>query len=166
MNKKITRPGFIKRLAVVIYDALLLAGVLFFCLVITFGIGLYLFKVINGTGIQEYPQSKAIVSALVIVVALILANFFYGWFWTKGGQTLGMRAWHLYLIDENGKFIDWKTARIRFLVAILSWACAGMGFAWILVNRKNLAWHDIATKTQIVKHQPNNTKRAHNKQKN
>jgi len=37
MNKKITRPGFIKRLAVVIYDALLLAGVLFFCLVITFG---------------------------------------------------------------------------------------------------------------------------------
>jgi len=77
-----------------------------------------------------------------------------------------MRAWHLYLIDENGKFIDWKTARIRFLVAILSWACAGMGFAWILVNRKNLAWHDIATKTQIVKHQPNNTKRAHSKQKN
>ena len=152
MKKEVTRPGLIKRLSVVIYDGLLLAGVLFFCLVITFGIGLYLFKVINGAGIQEYPQFKALISALVIIVALILAYFFYGWFWTKGGQTLGMRAWHLYLIDEDGKFVSWKTARIRFLVAIFSWACLGMGFAWILVNRKNLTWHDIASKTQIVKY--------------
>jgi len=71
-----------------------------------------------------------------------------------------MRAWHLYLVDEGGKFINWKTARIRFLVAIISWACLGMGFAWILVNRKNLAWHDIASKTQIVKYNPvNNNKK-------
>ena len=158
MNKKITRPGLIKRLAVIIYDGLLLAGVLFFCLAITFGISLYLFKLINGSGIQEYPKFKAAVSALVILVALILANFFYGWFWTKGGQTLGMRAWHLYLVDEEGKFINWKTARIRFLFAIASWACFGMGFAWILVNRKNLAWHDLASKTQIVKYKPVKTK--------
>lgn len=154
MKKNISRPGLIKRLAVIIYDALLLAGVLFFCLVITFGIGLYLFKVFTGSSIDAYPVIKIIVSCLVFIMATTISLLFYGRFWTRGGQTLGMRAWHLYLVDENGKFIDWKVARKRFAFAALSWLCLGMGYAWILVNRKNLAWHDMASNTQIVKYKP------------
>ena len=154
MKKEILRPGLIKRIAVIIYDGLLLSGVLFFCLVLTFGISLYLLKVTTGLNIHEHPQLKIAVSAAVVIIALLIAYCFYGWFWTKGGQTLGMRAFHLYLIDENGKFINWQIARKRFTFSLLSWACCGMGFAWILVNRKNLTWHDMATKTQIIKHKP------------
>ena len=148
MKKEVSRPGFIVRLLVVIYDALLLAGVVFFSLVLIFGIALYIFK----DTINTYPALKPVISGLVVLVAFLISSYYYSWFWTKGGQTLGMKAWHLYLVDENGHYINRKQGFLRCLTATLSWACFGMGFAWILVNRKNLAWHDMLTKTQIVKY--------------
>lgn len=155
MKKEISRPGLIKRLAVIVYDGLLLAGVLFFSLTILFGIPLYIFKsVTQQDTLDAYPGLKLFMSALLILVGLVIAFIFYGSFWTKGGQTLGMRAWHLYLVNEEGKYLSWKAAAIRFMASLVSWACVGMGFAWILISRKNLAWHDIATKTQIVKYKP------------
>ncbi len=160
MKKEISRTGLIKRLAVIIYDALLLAGVLFFSLVLIFGIPLYIFKSsVNQETLDAYPSLKLFLSGLLIVVALVIACIFYSWFWVKGGQTLGMKAWHLYLVNDEGKYITWKFAAIRFFVAIASWACLGLGFAWILVNRKNLAWHDIASKTQIIRYKMVQTKK-------
>ncbi len=159
MKKEISRPGLIKRLAVIIYDALLLAGVLFFSLAIIFGIPLYIFKsAVNQDTLDAFPALKLLMSGLLILVALLIAFIFYGWFWVKGGQTLGMKAWHLYLVNDEGKYITWKVAAIRFITALVSWACAGVGFAWILLNRKKLAWHDMASNTQIVRYRIVKTK--------
>ncbi len=153
MKKNISRTGFIKRIAVIVYDALLLAGVLFFCLVLIFGVPLYIFKsTVHLDTLDAFPTLKLLVSALVIIVSLLIAFIFYGWFWVNGGQTLGMKAWNLYLVNEEGKYITWKVAAIRFMTAIASWACIGMGFAYILVSRKNLAWHDMASRTQIIRY--------------
>ena len=143
MKKEISRPGLIKRLAVIIYDGLLLAGLLFASFALIFAVFL-----IFPEGFNNHPAVKYFKFSLLIGVAFI----YYGWFWVKGGQTLGMKAWHLYLVDEDGKYITWKTAAIRFATAIISWACLGLGFAWVLLSRKNLAWHDIASKTQIVRY--------------
>ncbi len=32
---------------------------------------------------------------------LVIAGVFFGWFWTHGGQTLGMRAWRAKLEDPR-----------------------------------------------------------------
>ena len=143
MKKEISRPGLIKRLAVIIYDGMLLAGLLFAAFALIFAIFLIFPEAVNSN-----PAIKLFKFSLLIVVAF----FFYGWFWVNGGQTLGMKAWHLYLVNDDGKYITWKTAAIRFQMAIISWAFIGLGFAWILVSKKKLAWHDIATKTQIVRY--------------
>lgn len=129
--------GFLKRMLVVAYDGLLLAGVLFLSA---------LFLPLLPESFAASMPGKLLKSAYLLSVCFI----FYGWFWTHGGQTLGMRAWNLYLIKPDGKFIGWKIAAVRFLSAIISWAAVGLGFTWILVNRRGLAWHDIISNTQIV----------------
>lgn len=145
MKKNTYRTGIILRLAVITYDLLLLAGVLFASYAVIFSIFLLL---------PENIQESSITKNFQFLLLVFLAYLFYGWFWVKGGQTLGMKAWHLYLIDENGKFLTWKAAFIRFVVAIISTACLGMGFTWILVNRKKKTWHDLASKSQLIKYKP------------
>lgn len=155
--------GLIKRLLVMTYDGLLLLSVAAFSSAIVMAIYLFLAPdsffmdpstLENPKLIQLTPIGNNIGGALVTINVLIVSFLFYGWFWTHGGQTLGMKAWNLYLVKPDGKFIDWKIARKRFLFALLSWVPLGLGYSWILLNRKQLAWHDILTNTQIIKHKP------------
>jgi len=148
-QNNIDRPGFIVRLMVVVYDLLLLAGVLFASYAIIFALFLTLPDAIN---------KLYIIKLFKFSLLIVLAFLFYAWFWVNGGQTLGMKAWHLYLVNDDGKFLDWNKCAIRFLVAALSWAACGLGFIWIMFNRKKLAWHDIASKSQIVRSKPEKKK--------
>lgn len=139
----INRPGLLLRLIIVIYDGLLLAGVLFAAYTIIFALALLL---------PEPVASSAWLKHLQFAMLVLLSFLFYGWFWVNGGQTLGMRAWHLYLIKEDGKFISWRQAAIRYCAASLSWLFIGLGFAFILLNRDKKTWHDLLSKSSIVKH--------------
>ena len=157
------RIGFFKRILVAGYDGLLLVAVVFFSLALVMG----LFMAIapdslfvapstleNPKLIQLTDFGRLIGSIIFIIHCLAVSFFFYGWFWTHGGQTLGMRAWNLYLIKPDGKFINWKIAFIRYCSALLSWAVVGLGFTWVLINRQKLAWHDILSNTQLVYYPP------------
>ncbi len=75
---------------------------------------------------------------------------FHLWFWTHGGQTLGMRAWRLRLVSDDGDKVTLRQALVRYAVAILSWLVLGLGFLWILFDGKKRAWHDIASRTRLV----------------
>lgn len=151
--------GFFKRILVAGYDGLLLVAVLFFTLALVMGLfmavapdSLFIDPSLldNPKLIQLTDLGRSIGSVIFIVHCLTVSFLFYGWFWTHGGQTLGMRAWNLYLIKPDGKYVDWKIAFTRYLAAILSWAIAGLGFTWILLNNRKLAWHDSLSNTQIV----------------
>ena len=139
----ISRPGLLLRLIIITYDGLLLAGVLFATYAIIFALCLLL---------PEFIRSSIWLKQTQFASLVLVSFLFYGWFWVNGGQTLGMRAWHLFLIKEDGKFINWKQALIRYCSAILSWLCVGLGFAFILLNRDKKTWHDILSKSSIVKH--------------
>jgi len=128
---------------VIVYDALLLAGTVFAAHML-----IYIILKLLPSGFSELQLVKALHFLALIGVSF----FFYGWFWVNGGQTLGMKTWKLYLIQEDtGKFISWKLAFKRFLASIISWLAFGMGYMWVLVHPQNKTWHDMLTKTQIVK---------------
>ena len=150
-------PGLIKRLAVVIYDGLLLAGII----LVTYAL---LFALLLLT-----PESftESIAARVIRVFYLVAVSFiFYGWFWTHGGQTLGMKVWHLYLVNQDGKFISWPRAGLRYISALFSWGAIaitlyafdverwymalGLGFTWIIVSKNNYTWHDLISGTKIV----------------
>jgi len=125
-----------RRLAAALYDALLLVGILF---IATFAA--YPF---TGSLADGHPHP-------VFSIYLFLVSFaFYGWFWTHGGQTLGMKVWNIRVQNREGGGITLWQAALRFVVAIASWLLLGLGFLWSLVDKEKLTWHDRYSMTVLV----------------
>lgn len=127
--------GFFRRLAAILYDSFLLLAVLFFAtaLLLPFNSG-------------EAVTAKYIIYPYYFVVSF----YFYGWFWTHGNQTAGLKTWKLRIQTQDGSSLTWKHAFVRFLAAILSWMILGLGFLWILIDKKGYALHDYLSKTVVV----------------
>lgn len=71
--------------------------------------------------------------------------------WRRGGQTLGMRPWRLRVVDDHGAAASARALWLRYAVATLSLAAAGLGFLWSLIDRERRTWHDIASHTRLVR---------------
>jgi uncharacterized RDD family membrane protein YckC len=71
--------------------------------------------------------------------------------WTRGGQTLGMRAWRIRVVAADGGALPWPRALLRFTVALVSFAAFGLGFLWCLLDRDRRAWHDLAARSACVR---------------
>ena len=84
--------------------------------------------------------------ALQLALLAVSAGYFV-LSWTRGGQTLGMRAWRIRIIAAEGGALPWPRAILRFGIALLSLAAFGLGFLWCLVDRERRAWHDLAARS-------------------
>lgn len=128
-------PGFFRRMAAIVYDAFLLAAVLFAAT----------------AAILPFNAGVAFTSRqFVYPVYLIGVSFlFFAWFWTHGGQTLGMRAWKIKILTLDRHPINWRQAALRFISALISWALFGLGFGWILFDKQKRGWHDHLSKTAV-----------------
>jgi uncharacterized RDD family membrane protein YckC len=129
------KPGLLRILAVIVYDFLLLIAVLFLATAI----------LLPFNGGEAFTNYKILYSLYLLAVSFC----FYGWFWTHGGQTLGLRAWKITVFNDKHRLISWRQASIRFTAAIFSWIFLGLGFLWILVDKEQRSWHDIASKTGL-----------------
>lgn len=81
----------------------------------------------------------------------IVAGIYATASWKRGGQTLGMRPWHLHLRALDGQPVSTAKLWMRYAVGTLSLLCGGLGFWWALVDRQRLTWHDRASGTRLVK---------------
>lgn len=79
-----------------------------------------------------------------------VAFLYFGWCWTHGGQTLGMRTWRLRLVDREGRGARWGQALVRFLGAGVSALALGIGFLWAFVDTDRRTWHDRLSGTIIA----------------
>jgi uncharacterized RDD family membrane protein YckC len=131
--------GLLRRLGALLYDLLVVTALLM----------LAGFAAIRYTGGEAVPAGTPWFQAMLIIV---VATFFCG-FWMTGGQTIGMRAWRLRLItdDADGNVVSLATALIRFAAACLSLLPLGLGFLWILIDRRRLTWHDRLSGTRVVR---------------
>lgn len=132
-------PGLLRRIASIFYDLLVLLALLTLAsalVVLPSGLLLH----------HEVPGSHPAFRAYLLSVTLV---FFCG-FWVKGGQTIGMRAWRLRVVRDDGSPLRLRDALLRFFAATLSWVALGMGFLWILVDRDRRAWHDRLSRTKLL----------------
>ena len=74
---------------------------------------------------------------------------FFAKFWTHNGQTLGMQVWGIRIQNSDGRAIDLWQALLRFLIAIVSLLCLGMGYWWMLIDKRS-APGDIYSESQAV----------------
>lgn len=98
-------PSLRRRLAAFVYEGVLLFGVVMVVgLIYSAATGMR--HALHGTG------------GLQAAIAAALALYF-GWFWTHGGQTVAMQAWHIRLIDAQGRPVRWPRALLRYALAWL-----------------------------------------------
>ncbi|MGF1740623.1 RDD family protein [Vibrio profundum] len=79
----------------------------------------------------------------VYLVAVWLTFLIF--FWTKAGQTLGMRAWKIKVVNQQGENISALQALIRVLTSIF-----GLANLTILLDPKKRGLQDLLSKTRVV----------------
>ncbi len=152
-------PSLKRRLACLMYEGLLLFGVVM--------IATYLYSALtqqrhalNGRhGLQAF---------LFIVVAI-----YFVWFWSHGGQTVAMKAWHIRVVDTQGKPLSELKAFRRYILSWL-WFLPALLWVWLwnmhgLVmvastvgtgiiayaalarwNPQRAFWHDVVNGSQLI----------------
>jgi uncharacterized RDD family membrane protein YckC len=133
---------FLRRIGALLYDSLLLLGVLMLAvLIVVLPYGLL-------TGAS--PSDNSLHRFFMQIYLLIVVGAFYVYFWTHGGQTLGMRAWRFRVIRDDGQDLKLMDALRRFVFAIPSLLVLGLGLLWALIDREGRAWHDRRSGTRLV----------------
>jgi uncharacterized RDD family membrane protein YckC len=97
-------PSLRRRLAAFVYEGVLLFGVLM--------IAGYLFS-----SLTQQRHALAGRHGLQAFLFVVLGIYFV-WFWSHGGQTVAMKAWHVRLVDRGGHPVTQARALARYL---LSW---------------------------------------------
>lgn len=151
-----------RRIGAMVYDILLLFAVLVIASALTLP-----FRA--GKGATQFDPFMMLYIFSVIFL-------FFGWFWTHGGQTLGMRAWRIKLISTQTGCVTWLTAFFRYLITlpvwlflfyslhshndrfgtetfltqIPGWTLYTLGIVWLFVDNIPGNWREKLTRTRIV----------------
>ena len=129
-------PGFARRMASGVYELLLLFAIV---IIVTFAfLGL----------VGEAPggwRRHALQAWYVLACGL-----YFGWFWTRGGQTLPMKVWRLRLVRQDGAAVSWPRAAHRYGLALLGFAAGGLGFFWALWDSHGQFLHDRLAGTALI----------------
>lgn len=98
------------------------------------------------------PANAAILQIWLFPLLVLATLGFYSWFWTHGGQTLGMRAWKLKVVHArlDGSPITLTQCLLRCLTGIFSWGAFGLGYLWVYVDPSRDTWHDIMSGTRTL----------------
>jgi len=141
--------GLPRRLAAMFYDFLLNIALL----MVTTGVYMMISKkVIGAETYKAMNESGSTIGDPILTVILFATLFlFYGYFWTKTGQTLGMQVWHLRVQTQDAKRITWVQALRRFIGAFISASIFGLGYLWLLIDKNNRTLQCYISNTQIVR---------------
>ncbi|MHA7113554.1 RDD family protein [Pseudomonas promysalinigenes] len=141
--------GLGRRLAAMFYDFLLCTALL----IVTAGAyKMVQMAIIGEARMRELTEAGALDGDPLLSTLLLFALFgFFAKFWTHGGQTLGMQVWGVRVQNADGSAISLWQALLRFMVAIASCLCLGLGFIWSLFDKRRRSWHDIYSHTQLVR---------------
>ncbi|WP_296249900.1 RDD family protein [Pseudomonas sp. UBA4194] len=138
-----------RRLAAMVYDALLCLALL----MVTTLVYKLLWMAWLGEGQLRAMSDAGALDGDPLLSTLLLGVLFafFAKFWTHAGQTLGMQVWGIRVQNADGTAISLWQALLRFMVAIASWLCLGMGYWWMLLDKRRCTWHDLYSESVVVR---------------
>ncbi|MEM0953196.1 MAG: RDD family protein [Pseudomonadota bacterium] len=137
-------PGLPRRVAAMVYDGFLVIPLIMGVVALATAVGV---AVTGDPGDGDY--SATLPPFLVQSLALSCVVGFYCYFWRLRGQTLGMQAWRLQLVGDSGDKVSLRQSLTRCAAAFLSFAPAGLGYVWCLIDSERLCWHDRLSGTHL-----------------
>lgn len=129
--------GLLRRLAIIIYDAVVVIALLMLAAFVAMLAG--------------FPNRTALKDPAYTLYLLLVWFVYVTWCWQKGGMTLGMRAWRVRIVNNDGNRPGWKHCTIRFAMSLVSAAAVGAGFFWSLFEPHGRAWHDTISSTRLTR---------------
>ncbi len=142
--------GFFLRLAALFYDGLMVIAIE----MIAAGLLIAILQALEAMGwlaispyvdISDLLTNHPLWSPVFSLYLLSVWAYFFVFFWTRAGQTLGMRAWKLQVRQLDNSPITVRQALIRFTTSLF-----GLANIMALVDPKKRGWHDWLAKTQVV----------------
>lgn len=131
-----------RRFAAMLYDLFPLLGLWIV------GAGLWVL-VFRRTYDPQHPD--LVLHWLLDLWLLVITAAYFVISWTRVGATIGMRAWKLKLVRDDGARVDRALAAKRFMLALLSLAVLGAGFWYALFNPERRTWHDRVCGTRMTR---------------
>ena len=113
----ISQPNLFKRLLAALYDSFLILATVFIATALT----------LPFTRGEIAAENNIYMSLYLLTVIYI----FYGWFWTHGGQTLGMRVWKQRLDPPEGHAIHCPQYVFPSISGLSAWSLFLIGLIWI-----------------------------------
>ncbi len=138
----------IRRLLAMLYDGMICIALL---IVSTGAYMLVAAQVIGTVRYRQMAEAGALSGDPLLSSVLFIALFlFFGYFWTRTGQTLGMQVWRIRIETPDGLSIRWSQALLRFMMGWVSWFCAGLGYLWMLWDGGRQTWTDKFSESIVV----------------
>lgn len=130
-------PAIWRRFAAIIYDTLLVTA-------ISMGYG----AICVGISLALYNDSTVLTSTIAFQIGWVVVWFsFFCFFWTRAGQTLGMRTWRLVIVKQE----TLEQPSILQCISRLILAPLGLGlFCLGLIREDKQCLHDLLSHTQII----------------
>jgi uncharacterized RDD family membrane protein YckC len=159
--------GLLRRLGAIVYDSVIVIGVLLL---------MGLLAVPFTRGALMIPAEVGVWAYVFRALQVLLIALFFGYFWTRRGQTVGMVAWRLRITRGDGRAMGWRESVLRLAVLTVltlpfflgdwllfsRWSegdrklgiCASLlpliaCYAWLWIDRQRLTWHDRLSNTRI-----------------
>jgi uncharacterized RDD family membrane protein YckC len=129
-------PSIRRRLAALVYEALLVMGVLAVAFLVP--------QMVLGMAAHILLPGWF----LFLYLVLVLGAYFL-WHWRRG-QTLAMRTWKLRLRAADGSAPSLQRLALRYALAWPSVLFFGVGILWALADRDRQFLHDRLAGTRIV----------------
>ena len=94
----------------------------------------------------------AATSVIAAIVGFFVVYFVYfPYFWTKHGQTLGMRPFKLRVVmDKDGGKVTMGPAILRLFGYWIDQIVFYLGYIWVLVDNRRRGWHDLIAGTVVI----------------
>lgn len=135
-------PPLWRHLLAMVYDTFLILALIMAANALLIAVYVNLFINLDTTQ-ESIPPAGAVQVVVILCIAL-----FYGIFWRRGGQTLGMQAWRIKLVSNQGAQPTASQIALRLVGALLSGVI--LGILWKYLDHDGYYWHDRLSKTHLV----------------
>ena len=146
--EELQKAGFLMRLMAWLIDVAAIA-ILSFVVVLLFS-GVVTIGERSDSGIIDF--FAAATALLLAGVSLVLQFLYFGFLWSRDGQTFGMKAANIRVVRQDGvTFPSFMRSGLRGSVGYwISGLIFWLGYLWALFDSNSEAWHDKIFDTWVV----------------
>ena len=110
-----------------------------------------LFSITSGSDSFFLAALAGTVGVMVWFTILILQFLYFGYYWSKSGQSIGMKLTGIKVVRQDGTLMSYVRAALRGTFGYwVSGLVFSLGYIWAAFDSEKEAWHDKIFDTWVV----------------